>query len=191
MQEKGKLFIISGPSGSGKSTIIEALLKKRPELRYSISYTTRPSRGNEKDGEDYYFISKNAFEERMRAGDFAEWAEVHGHFYGTSAAYIEKTLAKGKAILLDIDVVGAQKLLGRFPDATSIFVAPPTMDILERRLKARNTDSPAIVKKRLQNAEAEMAQAKDYDHIVINEDLAQAISTVEKILDHGSVKGSH
>ena len=191
MQKKGKLFIISGPSGTGKSTIIEALLKKRPELRYSISYTTRPSRGNERDGVDYYFISKNAFEERMRAGDFAEWAEVHGHFYGTSAAYIEKTLAKGKDILLDIDIVGARKLLGRFPDATSIFVAPPTMDILERRLTARNTDSPAIVKKRLQNAEAEMAQAKDYDHTVVNEDLAQAISTVEKILDHGSVKGSH
>ena len=191
MQKKGKLFIISGPSGTGKSTIIEALLKKRPELRYSISYTTRPPRGNEKDGEDYYFISKNAFEERMRSGDFAEWAEVHGHFYGTSAAYIEKTLAKGKDILLDIDIVGARKLLGRFPDATSIFVAPPTMDILERRLIARDTDSPAIVKKRLQNAEAEMAQAKHYDHIVVNKDLAHAISTLEKILDYGSVKGSH
>jgi guanylate kinase len=190
MSKKGRLFIISGPSGTGKSTLIETVLKKRPELRYSISYTTRPPRGSEKNGEDYYFISENTFKERMEADDFAEWAEVHGHFYGTSAATIEATLAKGEDLLLDIDVVGARKLLVRFPEAISVFVAPPTLAELERRLTARNTDSPAAVKRRLRNAETEMAQADRYDHVVVNEDLIQAISKLETILKNASVNGS-
>jgi len=189
MQKKGRLFIISGPSGTGKSTLIEAVLKKRPTLRYSISYTTRPPRGNEENGVDYFFISRQAFKERMDAGDFSEWAEVHGHLYGTLTANIEKAVANGEDILLDIDVVGDSKLLGKFPDAVSIFVAPPTMEVLKMRLTERNTDSPDAVNRRLKNAEIEMAHAGRYDHVVVNEDLVQAISRIEAILDDASANG--
>jgi guanylate kinase len=189
MQKKGRLFIISGPSGAGKSTLIEAVLKKRPELRYSISYTTRPPRGTEKDGVDYHFVTEEVFRKSMAAGDFAEWAEVHGYFYGTSAAFIEETLAKGKDILFDIDVAGARKLLVRFPEAISIFVAPPTMEALKMRLTGRNTDSSDAMERRLENAAAEMAQSDRYDHVVVNEDLAQAISDIETVLEGGSVNG--
>lgn len=189
MRKKGKLFIISGPSGTGKSTLIEAVLKNRPTLQYSISYTTRPPRGNEKNGVEYFFIGRQAFKERMDAGDFAEWAEVHGHLYGTLTANVEKALANGQDILLDIDVVGAGKLLGKFPDAVSIFVAPPTMDVLKMRLTERNTDSPDAVNRRLKNAEIEMAQADRYDYVVVNEDLAQAIARIESILDDPSSHG--
>jgi len=187
MKKKGRLFIISGPSGTGKSTLIEAVLKKHPELRYSISHTTRPPRGSEKNGVDYYFISENAFKEKIEVGDFAEWAEVHGHLYGTSAANIEQNLVKGEDILLDIDVVGARKLFGKFPEAISVFVAPPTFAELERRLTARNTDSPDAVKRRITNAKAEMAQADRYDHVVVNEDLVQAIAKLETILEDASL----
>jgi guanylate kinase len=189
MRKKGRLFIISGPSGTGKSTLIEAVLKRRPALRYSISHTTRPPRKNEENGVDYYFISRQAFKERMDTGAFAEWAEVHGHLYGTLAANIEKAMANGEDIMLDIDVVGAGKLLDKFPDAVSIFVAPPTMDVLKRRLTERNTDSPDVVNRRLKNAEREIAHADRYDHVVVNNDLAQAISRIESILDDASSNG--
>lgn len=182
MPKRGRLFIISGPSGSGKSTLIEAVLRQHPELRYSVSYTTRSPRGKEQDGKDYHFISEEAFQERIRAGNFAEWAWVHGYLYGTSAVFINDATARGQDVLLDIDVAGARKLLARFPEAISIFVAPPNMEELKRRLTARNTDSPAAVKKRLSNAEAELTQARHYDHIVLNQDLGQAIAGIESIL---------
>jgi guanylate kinase len=183
MQKKGSLVIISGPSGTGKSTLIEVLLKKRPTLRYSISYTTRPPRGNEKNGVDYFFVSRPAFEKRRDAGEFAEWAEVHGHLYGTLTANIDKAVACGEDVVLDIDVVGAGKLLGKFPRAVSIFVAPPSMEVLKKRLIKRDTDSPDAVNRRLKNAEMEMAHADRYDHVVVNGDLAKAISSIETILD--------
>jgi guanylate kinase len=188
-KKKGRLFIISGPSGSGKSTLIESVLKNRSDLQYSISHTTRPPRGNEENGVDYYFISRQTFQEKKAAGDFAEWAEVHGHLYGTLTANIEKAMENGEDILMDIDVVGARKLLAKFPDAVSIFVAPPTMETLKMRLTQRNTDSPETVMRRLKNAEMEMAHAHCYDHVVVNEDLDEAVARIETILDDRSADG--
>ena len=189
MFKKGHLFIISGPSGAGKSTILSRILDKRPQLRYSISYTTRSPRGDEQDGVDYHFISEVAFRKKIDAGELAEWAEVHGHLYGTSANYIEKSLARGHDVLLDIDVEGAQKLFSEYPEAISVFLRPPSMKELEKRLVKRHTDSPATVKRRLKNAEAEMAQAHHYDHIIINDNLAETVSGLEAIIQEACLHG--
>lgn len=189
MDKKGHLFIISGPSGAGKSTVIKAILEKQRDLRYSISCTTRPPRGNEQDGVDYYFITKAAFEKKIDAGQLAEWAEVHGHLYGTSATYIDETIAHGQDVLLDIDVEGARKLFVKYPEAISIFIAPPTMRKLEERLAERDTDPPEAVELRLKNAEAEMAQASRYDYILENDDLAETVSRLEAIIRKACFNG--
>jgi guanylate kinase len=189
MATQGHLFIISGPSGAGKSTILSAILKKRPQLRYSISFTTRPPRGNEKDGVHYHFVHEAVFREKIEKGEFAEWAEVHGYLYGTSAKYIEEVLGQGMDILFDIDVQGAKKLLGKFPDAISVFITPPNMEELQKRLLKRGVDSPAAVEGRLKNANAELAQANDYDHVVVNDDLAQSVSDLESIIEKTSGNG--
>lgn len=179
---KGHLFIISGPSGVGKSTILSAILKKRPRLRYSVSYTTRSPRGDEKNGIDYHFISEVAFRQKIEAGELAEWAEVHGRLYGTSAKYVEETLSSGHDILLDIDVQGAKRLLAKYPEAVSVFIASPDIEELRRRLIKRGTDSPEAMERRLREADVEMAQAHLYDHILVNNDLNQSVSGLEAIL---------
>jgi len=183
MFHKGHLFIISGPSGVGKSTILRAILEKRPQLQYSVSYTTRPRRRNEQDGADYHFINELAFRKKIDANEFAEWAEVHGHLYGTSGRYIEEALNKGQDVLLDIDVEGAKSLSSRYPEEYRIFIAPPSVEELERRMKGRDTDAPDVVGRRLKNAQAEMAQAHLYDRVVVNDDLAQTVSELEEIIE--------
>lgn len=189
MTNRGHLFIISGPSGAGKSTILSRILGKRPQLRYSISYTTRSPRGDERDGIDYHFISEVAFREKIDAGELAEWAEVHGHFYGTSANYIEESLARGYDVLLDIDVEGAKRLSTKYPKAISVFLRPPSMEELKKRLAKRRTDSPAAVERRLYNAEAEMAQAHHYDHVIINDNMSETVSELEAIIEKASLHG--
>ncbi|MDY6988006.1 MAG: guanylate kinase [Thermodesulfobacteriota bacterium] len=183
MSHKGHLFIISGPSGVGKSTILRAILEKRPQLQYSVSYTTRLRRRNEEDGVDYHFIKELAFREKIDADEFAEWAEVHGHLYGTSGRYIEQALNRGQDVLLDIDVEGAKALSARYPEEYLIFIAPPSVEELERRIKGRDTDAPDVVGRRLKNAQAEMAQAHLYDRVVVNDDLAQTVSEIEEIIE--------
>ncbi|OEU44518.1 MAG: guanylate kinase [Desulfobacterales bacterium S7086C20] len=187
MTNKGHLFVISGPSGVGKSTIIARILEQRPELLYSISYTSRPKRGQERDGVDYHFISEAMFKARIDAGKLTEWAEVHGHLYGTSATFIEKSLTEGNDVVLDIDVEGAKKLLSKYPEAISIFVVPPTMKELQERLSGRKTDSPDAVERRFKNARAEMAQVHFYDHVLVNDDLAEVVLKLDLIID-GLVK---
>ncbi len=189
MIPKGHLFIISGPSGAGKSTLLSAILKKRPQLRYSISHTTRPPRGDEQDGVDYHFVSESAFRRKIDTGEFAEWAEVHGHLYGTSATYIEEMLDRDQDVLLDIDVQGAERLSTKYPEAISVFITTPSMEELDKRLLKRGVDSPVAVKRRLKNAEAEMAQAHHYDHVVVNDDLAQTVSNLESIIEQASRNG--
>jgi len=183
MATRGHLFIISGPSGAGKSTILSAILRKRPQLRYSISYTTRPPRRDEQDGVHYHFITEAAFRNKIKGGELAEWAEVHGNLYGTSARYIEETLNDGQNVLLDIDVQGANRLIASYPEAISVFITTPNVKELEKRLMKRGMDSLSAVKKRLKNAEAEMAQAHLYNHVVINDDLSQAVLQIETIID--------
>jgi guanylate kinase len=189
MATKGHLFIISGPSGAGKSTILGAILKKRPQLRYSISYTTRPPRGNEKNGVEYHFVSEAVFRRKINKGEFAEWAEVHGYLYGTSATYVEEALAQGLDILFDIDVQGAKRLSAKYPEALSVFVMPPNMEELEKRLLKRGVDSLSALQRRLKNAKAEVARADDYNHVVVNDDLAQAVSDLESIIEQASING--
>jgi guanylate kinase len=182
MAAKGHLFIISGPSGAGKSTVLGTILRKRPQLRYSISYTTRLPRGNEQDGVDYHFISEVAFRKKIETGELAEWAEVHDRLYGTSAIYIEEALAVGQDVLLDIDVQGAKRLFSKYPEAVSVFVAAPDRAELRKRLMTRGTDSSEAVERRLKDAEEEMTQVHLYDHVLVNDDLNQTVSRLKAIL---------
>ena len=183
MGKKGHLFIISAPSGAGKSTILMAILKEDPRLRYSISCTTRPPRGNERDGVDYYFISDAAFRKKIDSGELAEWAEVHGHLYGTSSKFLEESFRRGHDILFDIDVEGAKKLYAKYPEAILIFIAPPSMEELRRRLAERGTDSADAIEQRMKNAEAEMAEVKWYHQVIVNDDLALAVSQLKAIIE--------
>lgn len=183
MGKKGHLFIISAPSGAGKSTILTAILKEDRRLRYSISCTTRPPRGSERDGVHYYFVSDATFRKKIDSRELAEWAEVHGHLYGTSAKFLEDSLHRGHDILFDIDVEGARKLCAKYPEATLVFIAPPSMEELERRLARRGTDSPEAIEQRLKNAKAEMAESKWYHHVIVNDDLDRAISELKAIIE--------
>lgn len=182
--ENGRLFIISAPSGAGKTTLCNALLKRFTDLRYSISHTTRPPRDGEQNGVDYYFVSIEEFKKNIERNLWAEWAEVHGHFYGTSAKFIESTLCKGNDILFDIDVQGAKQILKRYPDAITIFIMPPSIAELEKRLKNRGSDSRHAIAKRLTAAEAEIARKKFYTHEIINDSLPEAIEQLTNIINH-------
>jgi len=178
----GRLFIISAPSGAGKTTLCRAILKKFPDLRYSISHTTRPPRNTETPGVDYFFITPDEFKTKIRENAWAEWAEVYGHYYGTSAGFIDRHLSQGHDILLDIDVNGARQILSRYPESVTIFIMPPTLDVLRQRLIQRGTDSEAAVARRLENAITEMAGKDMYQHIVVNDALPQAIQSLCDII---------
>jgi guanylate kinase len=180
----GHLFIISAPSGAGKSTLCHAMLDQFADLLYSISYTTRSPRRGEKDGVDYYFISKDMFEQGIARHQWAEWAEVHGNYYGTSADFLDKNLAAGHDILLDIDIQGARQILKRYPDGIAIFIMPPSLAVLKQRLEDRGTDSPAVIAVRLDNAQKEMAQKNMYRHIVINDRLSDATAEMTAIFEN-------
>jgi guanylate kinase len=178
----GRLFIVSAPSGAGKSTLCQRLRRRFKRLRYSISHTTRPPRRGETDGIDYHFTTRREFESGIQEGRWAEWAEVHGNYYGTSGRFIDRCLKDGHGVLLDIDVQGTRKLLVRYPDSVTIFIQPPSMAVLEQRLKARATDSPEAIARRLRNAADEMAQAGIYRHLVVNDDLETALAELIDIL---------
>jgi len=184
----GNLFIISAPSGAGKTTLCNALLKKFPDLQYSISHTTRKPRTGESDGVDYFFITADEFRHNIEQGTWAEWAKVHDHFYGTSAEFINRHLSNGKDILLDIDVNGARQILARYPHSISIFIMPPTFETLEKRLQKRGTDSDAIIVKRLENAKTEIEQKSFYKHIVVNDSLSEAIEMLSAIISENQIR---
>lgn len=182
MQKTGLLFVISAPSGAGKTTIFRELRVLYPELRESISYTTRPIRGGEQDGLDYYFVSREQFALMVKDGAFAEWAEVHGNCYGTARATLSQASAEGHDILLDIDVQGAAQLRSSGLDGVFIFILPPGMAELRQRLAGRNTDSSEVIERRLKNAVSEIREATRFDYIVVNDDLARAVATVQAII---------
>ena len=178
----GRLFVVSAPSGAGKTTLCEAARKRLPHLVYSVSSTTRPPRDGEQDGVDYFFVSEARFREGIDSGQWAEWARVHDNYYGTSARFIEDHLAAGRDVLLDIDVQGAAQILRRYPDAVTIFIMAPSMDVLRRRITDRGLDRASVIDKRMKNAEAEIARRGMYRHTVINDALDAAVDRFVSIL---------
>ena len=180
---KGHIFIISAPSGAGKTTIVRAVLDRFTDMLYSISYTTRKPRNGEQDGVDYNFISREDFIKRIDGGEWAEWAEVHGNHYGTSAEFLDNGLSSGHDILLDIDVQGTIQILERYPDSITIFIMPPSLETLGKRLELRGTDSKADIARRLVNAEKEIKKKDLYRHIVVNDQLSEAIEKLISIIE--------
>jgi guanylate kinase len=176
------VFIISAPSGSGKSTLVSCLLARDPQLRFSVSYTTRTVRGNEKPGESYIYISQQEFEERVKHGEFLEHAEVFGNYYGTNRKVLEQAQSEGKDLILDIDVQGARQLKQRIPEAVSIFVLAPSRDILEQRLRMRSEDSEEVIQRRLRDAAEEIRNYRQYDYVLVNHQLEESIDTLAAII---------
>ncbi len=178
----GTLFVISAPSGAGKTTLCRKLLEMIPELKLSVSYTTRSPRDGEMNNVDYSFISKSKFKNMINKGEFAEWAMVHGNLYGTSIKRLKKLNKEGYDIILDIDTHGAMQLKNKYENAVYIFVLPPSMQTLVKRLVGRRTESKEKITKRLDNARAEIACYKNYDYIVINDKLKNAYRDLESII---------
>jgi guanylate kinase len=178
---KAPLYVISGASGSGKTTICRRIAKTQ-KWYYSVSHTTRPKRDNEKEGRDYYFVTRFDFLKMIDASDFLEWAEVYGHLYGTSKKIIEDKLSEGQGVILDVDTQGASAIKNIFPQAVLIFVDTRDIGELETRLKNRATDSAPEIKRRVEYAEHEIGQKSKYDHVILNDDLDQALERVESII---------
>jgi guanylate kinase len=176
-------LILSAPSGGGKTTIAKALLARRPDLGYSVSCTTRAPRPGEVQGRDYYFMSRAEFIAQREKGAFAESAEVHGNLYGTLRSEIERVLHNGKHVVMDIDVQGAVQFIRAFPQTVTIFILPPSAEVLLERLKARKTESPAQLAARLQSALQELQQVGEYEYVIVNDELERAVASVESIVD--------
>ncbi|MBV8864758.1 MAG: guanylate kinase [Acidobacteriaceae bacterium] len=176
------VFIISAPSGSGKSTLVSRLLASDPTLRFSVSYTTRKPRGNEKPGESYVYITDEEFRRRIEHAEFLEHAEVFGNLYGTHREVLEQAQAENKDLILDIDVNGARQLKERIPEAVTIFVLPPSRDILEQRLRSRSEDSEAVIQRRLKDAADELRNYKQYDYVLVNHQVDESTATLAAII---------
>jgi len=175
--------ILSAPSGGGKTTIAHALLERRKDVGYSVSCTTRRPRPGELDGKDYHFLTRDAFEQRRTAGDFAESAEVHGNLYGTLRSEIARVLDGGRHVVMDIDVQGARQIRTAFPQSVTVFVLPPSGEVLLERLRGRRTESPTELVARLHSALQELRAVEEYEYVVINDDLERAVASVGAILD--------
>jgi len=179
---RGSIFVISAPSGAGKSTLIKRLMASTPGLCFSISYTTREPRAKEKHGRDYFFVSPRIFKGMVRRDEFVEWADVHGHLYGTAHKQLLSAQDAGKDILLDIDVQGHKQVLQRLPEAISVFVMPPSFQELARRLRNRRSDSAQDIERRLQTAREEIAHWSEYEYLVVNDHLRDATKALRAII---------
>lgn len=181
-QREPKLFVISGPSGAGKGTLVSRIREQHPALGLTVSATTREPRPGEVDGESYYFLSDDEFARRVDADEFVEWAEVHGHRYGTLVSEVTSNLDAGRSLILEIDVQGAFQVKKRFPDAILIFIMPPSLEVLAERLSARGTETEESLSLRLANAKAEIELAPRYDDVVINDDLDDATAELLQVI---------
>lgn len=180
--KKNNVFIISAPSGSGKTTLIDLLLNANPSLMFSISHTTRPPRTGERDGVEYFFVSEEKFEQMIRDDRFVEWAEVHGHYYGTSREMLFQAEIDHRDVILDIDVQGAAQVRQKMPETISIFILPPSYQALKTRLLSRQKDSKEVMLKRLENARKEIRRYSEFDYIIINDDLETASASLSAII---------
>lgn len=183
MARRARTFVVSGPSGVGKGTLVALLRERVVSLGLTVSATTRGPRPGEVDGVAYYFLSDEEFDRRVAAGDFLEWAWVHGHRYGTLRQEVERVTGSGSSVVLEIDVQGGLMVRERVPEAVLVFVEPPSMDELERRLRGRGTESEADIERRLANAREEMAQAPLYDVRIVNDDLERACLELQQVID--------
>lgn len=180
----GQLFAVSGPSGVGKTVLCNRIRARLPQLVYSVSATSRPPRGAEAEGVDYFFHSREQMQAMIAAGELAEWAEVHGNFYGTPRRFIDDHRRAGRSLLLNIDVNGARQLRHAYPDVWLIFIEPPSLTELEARLRARSLDDEAAVQRRLANARTELAARTEYRYVLINDDLERTTAELEAIIRH-------
>ncbi|SNR81345.1 guanylate kinase [Desulfurobacterium atlanticum] len=179
---KGLLIVISAPSGTGKTTLVNMLMKEIPTLEFSISCTTRKPRPGEVNGKDYYFLSLEEFEKKIENNELLEWAEVYGNFYGTPKDKVLQALKEGKDILLDIDTQGALQVKKNYPDAVLIFILPPSLKELEKRLKKRGTEDPETIERRLLIAHKEISLATKYDYIIVNDQIERAFENLKSII---------
>jgi guanylate kinase len=183
MKTKARLFVISAPSGAGKTTLVRQVLKQFPQLSYSVSHTTRKPRKGEIDGKDYFFIDKKDFQARIDQDKWIEWAQVHGNFYGTSKGFIKENLDFGDNLLLDLDVQGAQQIMDAGLAIVSIFIMPPSIEVLQQRLEKRGTDSEQVILQRMENAAKEIHAKSLYDYVIINDDLNRSIADLYAIFE--------
>jgi guanylate kinase len=181
--KRGRLYVISAPSGAGKTSLVKALLAGEPELRLSISHTTRQRRPTELEGREYHFVAKQEFDELAQRGEFLEHARVFDNHYGTSRAFVESQLRSGHDVLLEIDWQGAQQVRRAMPDCVSVFVLPPARATLAERLARRATDTDEVIRRRLKDAAADMAHYREFDYVVVNDDFDQAVADLRRIID--------
>jgi len=182
MFSRGCLFIVSGPSGSGKTVMASAVLKSLPNLKFSVSYTTRAPRGREHDGVEYHFVSKERFESLIRGNELIEWAQVYGNYYGTEEKSIDDLLGQGLDVLLDIDVQGAATIRSKRPDAVSVFIMPPSYQVLRERLESRKLDKKYVIEQRLRISCEEITRYKDFDYLIINDELSRSTDELRAII---------
>jgi guanylate kinase len=181
-------IVLSAPSGGGKTTIARRLLGRRADVGYSVSCTTRAPRTGERDGVDYHFLTRADFDARVVRGEFAEWADVHGNRYGTLRSAVRQVMEAGKHVVLDIDVQGARQMTAAFPESVTIFIVPPTIEVLVARLMGRNSEDAEMLTLRLRNARMELRESERYQYVVENDDLEHAVSRVSAIIDEESLK---
>ena len=186
----GKLFILSAPSGTGKTSLTKSLLRKDINLWLSISYTSRLMRPSEVEGHDYFFVERNIFEQMLGDGEFIESAEIYGNLYGTSQKWINETISSGKDILLEIDGQGARQVRKIFSDVVSIFVLPPSLEVLENRLKDRNQDSKEVIAKRMAAAKEEISHVSEYDYVIINDNIDIALRDLVSVVQSERLRAS-
>ncbi len=181
-RNKGAIFVVSAPSGAGKTTLCSRIREEDRAIRQSVSYTTRQPRVKEKHGEDYFFVSEPAFRKKIDRGDFVEWAEVHGNLYGTDRRQLERIIRSGDDVLLDIDTQGARQIRKAYPACVFIFILPPSMGELRRRLEGRKSNSPEDMERRLRNAVREIGEYKIYDYVIVNDSLPGSLDQLRSVI---------
>ena len=182
MAFQGKLVVISAPSGAGKTSIAREILRLNPSLSFSVSATTRSMRSGEADGKDYFFLTKDEFLKRVGAGEFVEWETIYGNYYGTLKAEVDRALKNGQHLLFDVDVKGGLSIKRRYPEALTVFIRPPSLDILQQRLRDRNTEDTTTLARRLERVPMELEMGNAFEHQIVNDELPRAIAEVQRIV---------